>query len=171
MRTVFVSGCYDILHAGHLQFFKEARALGDHLTVCFASKEVLLAHKQRAPSIPDEHKQHLIESLEMVDSVVIGKGTRLGFDFEDHFRTLRPDVLAITTDSSYQDEKAELCNSTGAELVILDKSPPQFAPVSTTQIVRKIRAPLEAPLRVDFAGGWLDVPRHSIKGEFIVNSV
>ena len=26
---VFVSGCYDILHAGHLQFFSEARALGE----------------------------------------------------------------------------------------------------------------------------------------------
>ena len=37
---VFVSGCYDILHAGHLQFFREARALGGenaHLTVSFAS--------------------------------------------------------------------------------------------------------------------------------------
>ena len=32
MAKVFVSGCYDILHAGHLQFFEEARALGDHLT-------------------------------------------------------------------------------------------------------------------------------------------
>ena len=33
MIKVFVSGCYDIVHAGHVQFFSEARALGDHLTV------------------------------------------------------------------------------------------------------------------------------------------
>ena len=169
MKTIFVSGCYDILHAGHLQFFREARLLGDYLTVCFASKEVLLAHKQRPPSIPDEHKQALIASLEMVDAVVIGKGKRIGFDFEDHFRKLRPDILAITTDSSYQKEKAELCTEIGAELVILGKSPPTFEPISTSQIVRNIRAPREAPLRVDFAGGWLDVPRHAIPGEFIVN--
>lgn len=43
VKRVFVSGCYDILHAGHVQFFREARALGDHLTVCFASNEVTLS--------------------------------------------------------------------------------------------------------------------------------
>jgi len=41
MKKVFISGCYDILHGGHIQFFKEARALGNHLTVCFASDQVL----------------------------------------------------------------------------------------------------------------------------------
>ena len=169
VKTVFVSGCYDILHAGHLQFFREARALGDHLTVSFASKEVLLAHKQRAPSIPDEHKKVLIESLEMVDQVVIGTGHRLGFDFEDEYRRLKPDILAITTDSSYQDEKAAFCEETGSKLVILEKSPPKFEPISTSQIVRNIRAPIESPLRVDFAGGWLDVPKFSRAGEYIVN--
>ncbi len=45
MKKVFISGCYDILHGGHIQFFKEARALGNHLTVCFASDKVLWEHK------------------------------------------------------------------------------------------------------------------------------
>lgn len=52
MKKVFISGCYDILHGGHIQFFKEARALGDHLTVCFASDNVLWEHKKRRTSIP-----------------------------------------------------------------------------------------------------------------------
>ena len=42
-------------------------------------------------------------------------------------------------------------------------------PVSTSSIVRWVQAPTEAPLRVDFAGGWLDVPRFSRPGEFVVN--
>jgi cytidyltransferase-like protein len=82
VKKVFVSGCYDILHAGHVQFFREARALGDHLTVCFASAEVLWLHKQRRASIPDEHKQVLLESLEMVDHVVMGEDTNIGLDLE-----------------------------------------------------------------------------------------
>ena len=53
MKKVFVSGCYDIVHAGHIQFFEEARALGDYLIVSFASEPVLWHHKQRKPSIPD----------------------------------------------------------------------------------------------------------------------
>ena len=51
MKTIFVSGCYDILHAGHVQFFNEAKALGDHLTVCFASDEILWKHKNRRSSL------------------------------------------------------------------------------------------------------------------------
>jgi hypothetical protein len=49
------------------------------------------------------------------------------------------------------------------------KTPPQFPPISTTQIVKFIRAPEVAPLRVDFGGGWLDVPRLARAGAFIVN--
>jgi len=168
-QTVFVSGCFDILHAGHLQFFREARALGDHLTVSFASADVLFAHKQRLPSIPDQHKTVLLESLEMVDQVVVGKEPTPGLDFKDHFVRLKPDILAITTDSEFTKEKAALCKQTGAKLVTLEKSPPDCEPISTSQIIRKIQVPIQAPLRVDFAGGWLDVPKFSIEGEYIVN--
>jgi hypothetical protein len=52
---------------------------------------------------------------------------------------------------------------------VLPKTPPRFEPVSTSSIVRWVQAPTEAPLRVDFAGGWLDVPRFSRPGEFVVN--
>lgn len=58
---VFVSGCYDILHGGHLEFWSQARALGTYLIVSFASDEVLAAHKSnRRSSIPTEHKRQLI---------------------------------------------------------------------------------------------------------------
>lgn len=35
-KIVFVSGCYDIIHGGHVEFFQQAKALGDYLVVCFA---------------------------------------------------------------------------------------------------------------------------------------
>jgi galactokinase/mevalonate kinase-like predicted kinase len=57
----------------------------------------------------------------------------------------------------------------GAKYVKLPKTPPQFAPISTSEIVRWIKAPQEAPLRVDFGGGWLDVPRYARPGAFVVN--
>jgi hypothetical protein len=105
----------------------------------------------------------------MIDSVVIGENLERGLDFQDHFLQLRPDVLAVTEDDQYGELKRALCSRTGAAYVVLPKTPPQFTPVSTTEIVRWIRAPQEAPLRVDFAGGWLDVPRFSQAGGFIVN--
>lgn len=169
MKKIFISGCYDILHGGHIQFFKEARALGDHLTVCFASDQVLWEHKKRRTSIPQDHKRALMSALEMVDQVVIGCCDELGLDFKDHFLAIRPDILAVTEDDQYGDQKRALCQQIGAEYVILPKTPPQFTPVSTSSIVRGIRTPGEAPLRVDFGGGWLDVPRHAREGAFIVN--
>lgn len=169
MIRVFVSGCYDIVHAGHVQFFREARALGDHLTVCFASAEVLWLHKQRRSSLPDEHKRALIAALEMVDDVVIGHGLEEGVDFRDHFLRLKPDILAVTEDDKYTPLKQAMCAEVGARYLVLPKTPPQFPPISTSEIVRWIRAPQEAPLRVDFAGGWLDVPRFARPGAYIVN--
>ena len=169
MRHVFVSGCYDIIHAGHVQFFREAKALGDFLTVSFASAEVLWAHKQRQSSLPDEHKKGILEALEMIDQVVVGRGTEPGLDFLEDFRRLKPDILAVTEDDQYGDLKRALCAEVGAEYIVLPKTPPQYEPVSTTQLVKWIRAPKEAPLRVDFAGGWLDVPRHARPGDFVVN--
>ena len=169
MIRVFVSGCYDILHAGHVQFFSEARALGDHLTVCFAPAEVLWIHKHRRSSLPDEHKRALIAALRVVDDVVIGTGLEEGIDFREHFLRLRPDILAVTEDDKYGVLKRALCAEVGAKYVVMAKTPPQFPPVSTTQIVRFIRAPEVAPLRVDFGGGWLDVPRLARPGASIVN--
>ena len=169
MKKVFISGCYDILHAGHLQFFEEAKALGDYLVVSFASSEVLWIHKRRKPSIPDEHKFALLQGLRVVDEVVIGHGHEEGIDFREDFLRIRPDFLVVTEDDKYAPLKRALCAEVGAQYVVLPKTPPKFEPVSTSSIVRWVQAPTEAPLRVDFAGGWLDVPRFARPGEFIVN--
>ncbi len=169
MRKVFISGCYDILHAGHLRFFEEARALGDYLIVSFASSEVLWFHKRRKPSIPDEHKLALLQGMRVVDEVVVGHGLEEGIDFRDDFMRIRPDLLVVTEDDKYAPLKRALCENSGAEYVVLPKTPPKFEPISSSSIVRWVQAPTEAPLRVDFAGGWLDVPRFSRPGEFVVN--
>lgn len=169
MTRVFISGCYDIIHAGHLQFFEEARALGDHLTISFASEEVLWHHKQRRPSIPDEHKKVVLEGLRMVDEVVVGTDSDVGLDFKSYFLDAKPDILAVTEDDQYGDLKKALCEQVGAKYVVLAKTPPKFKPVSSSGIVKWVRAPTKSPLRVDFAGGWLDVPKHARKGAYIVN--
>lgn len=169
MKRIFISGCYDIIHAGHIQFFEEARALGDHLTVCFASDEVLWEHKQRRSSLPEDHKCALLNELNVVDDVVVGRNSEMGLDFKDHFLRLKPDVLVVTEDDQYAAEKLELCAEVGAVYKVLKKTPPRFAPVSTSGIVKWVKAPTTSPLRVDFAGGWLDVPRHAIAGKYIVN--
>ena len=138
MKKVFVSGCYDLLHGGHIEFFTQARALGDYLVVCFASDAVLATHKQRKSSLPMAHKKALIGALRMVDEVVTGESPELGLDFKEHFLRIRPAVLAVTDDDKYADLKKALCAETGTEYVVLPKSL-SYSPISTTEIIRRIK--------------------------------
>ena len=52
---------------------------------------------------------------------------------------------------------------------MIDKTPAQCESICTSEIIRRIQAPAETPLRVDFAGGWLDVPRFARPGAAVVN--
>ena len=168
MKKVFVSGVFDILHGGHVEFFNQAKALGDHLTVCIPTDEVLFIHKRRRPFIPVEHKVHLIRSLEMVDEVVVGADIEVGLNFKSQFMKIRPQVLAVTDEDKYDSAKKALCDEVGAEYVHLPKEL-SYQQISTTDIFDRLNAPAEAPIRVDLAGGWLDVPRFAREGGYIVN--
>lgn len=139
MKKVFVSGCYDILHGGHIEFFNQAKALGDYLIVCFAGDKSLKLHKQKEPSIPQNHKKRILESLRMIDEVVVGDYLdELGLDFKQHFLRIKPDVLAVTEDDKYEKQKTKLCEEIGAKYIVLPKNL-DFEKTSTSEIIRKIR--------------------------------
>ena len=168
MRKVLVSGCYDVVHGGHIEFFKQARALGDRLVVCLPSDAVLYQHEQRMPWIPLEHKLHVIAALEPVDEVVVGDDLEPGLNFRSQLLRIKPAVLAVTEDDRFESPKRELCRAAGVEYVRLPKSL-DYQPLSTADISERARAATHAPLRIDFAGGWLDVPRFSRPDGYIVN--
>lgn len=168
-KKVFVSGCYDILHGGHIEFFNQAKAKGDYLTVCFAGDKSFELHKHKRSSLPENHKKRILESLSMIDEVVVGDYLEeLGLDFKEHFLRIKPNVLVVTEDDKYAEAKIALCNQIGAQYLVLPKTL-NFEKISTTEIINYIKAPTEIALRVDFAGGWLDVPKFSRKDSYIVN--
>ncbi|MFM8441532.1 MAG: adenylyltransferase/cytidyltransferase family protein, partial [Acidobacteriota bacterium] len=71
-RRVFTNGCFDILHAGHVDFLKRARALGDRLVVGLNSDRSVAALK--GPSRPinsEESRKAVLEALEAVDEVLV----------------------------------------------------------------------------------------------------
>jgi cytidyltransferase-like protein len=139
VKKVFVSGCFDILHAGHIQFFKDAKALGDYLIVSFASDAVLKKYKNRVSALPEAHKKAVLESLKMVDEVVVGNNLDDPIlDFKEHFLRIKPDILALCSDDKFVEKKKELCKLVGTELFILSKNPPAFTPISTTEIRERI---------------------------------
>jgi cytidyltransferase-like protein len=167
MKKVFMSGCYDVLHAGHIRIFNAAHKYGDHLIVCFASDAVLLLAKKRKSAISEASKRMILESLSMVDEVVMSSDLDPVFDFKTHFEQLKPDVLLTTDDDKNLEKKREFAEAHGVKLVAI---PRQFSEDnSTTAILAGIKEVEKIPLRVDFAGGWLDVPNFARPDGYIVN--
>lgn len=135
---IFVSGTYDLLHAGHVQFFKEARALGDTLVVSFCSDLNLLKYKGRRSCMPDDNKKVLLESIRYVDKAVIGTDDGGVWDFVPAFLQEQPEILAVTTDDNHAEEKRKFCEEHGAKLVILPKTPPIATPTTSFTIIKTI---------------------------------
>jgi cytidyltransferase-like protein len=63
MKTVFVSGCYDLLHAGHVEFLQAARALGDRLAVCIPTDGVLRAHRKWTPVLSAQRRAKTMSAI------------------------------------------------------------------------------------------------------------
>lgn len=161
---VFVSGCFDILHAGHVRFFEDARALGSHLTVCVPSDDAIREEKRRIPALREQDRLSLIGSMRCVDRVVVGRDP-IPLNFASVFDA---DILAVTEDDKHASDKRAFCASVGASYRVLPKT--AASGTSTTEIRRRIATPAEVPLRVDFAGGWLDVPKLAVCGGRVVNA-
>lgn len=169
MTKVFVSGAFNILHAGHIQFFRDAKALGDYLIVSFPPADLLWSLYDKKSVLEDTDKLALLQSLSMVDEVIVSTDNDRELSFRTAFLQTRPDVLAVTTDDLFMEAKERLCRETGTRFVVLEKKAPEGSDGSSSRVVDKIKAPTHVPLRVDFAGGWLDVPAYAIPGEFVVN--
>lgn len=135
---IFVSGTYDILHAGHIQFFKEAKALGDYLVVSFCSSKNLELYKGRKGSLPDDNKKILLEAICYIDKVVIGNDDGGIWDFVPKFLLEKPDILVITVDDKYIDEKKKFCEEHNVKFVILPKTLPDATPTCTSDIIKRI---------------------------------
>ena len=69
MRHVLVTGGFDPLHSGHIDYFKAAKQLGNTLTVGLNSDEWLTRKKGR-PFLPFEERKAIIQELKCVDSII-----------------------------------------------------------------------------------------------------
>lgn len=87
---VFTNGCFDILHPGHIELLKTAKALGDHLTVGLNSDSSISRIKgSDRPILQEKERRSMLLALESVDEVII-------FDEltpEQLIIDLNPDVL------------------------------------------------------------------------------
>jgi len=69
MKVVIVTGGFDPLHSGHIEYFKAARELGDHLVVGVNS-DTWLTRKKGKAFMPFEERCAIIKELDCVNEVI-----------------------------------------------------------------------------------------------------
>jgi cytidyltransferase-like protein len=151
-KKVFVSGCYDMLHSGHIAFFEEAASFGD-LYVGLGSDLTISKLKGRKTINTDRERLYMVKALRMVKDAWINGGSGL-MDFEEEVVALRPDIFFVNEDG-FTPDKQELCNRLGITLKVSKRIPHQGLPTRSTTALRK---ECRIPFRLDLAGGWLDQP-------------
>ena len=151
-KTVMVSGCFDLLHAGHIAFFEEASSFGK-LIVCVGSDNNIAYLKGRPPLFSEDERVYLVGHVDCVHEARVGSGHGM-LDFEPDLVELKPDVFVVNEDG-YTPGKEELCKRLGIEFKVLKREPAKdFKPRSSSDS----KARTELPYRVCIAGGWMDQP-------------
>ena len=166
-KKVFVSGCYDLLHSGHVAFFEEAASYGD-LYVGLGSDETIYGLKGRRTINSNEERLYMVKALRCVKDAWISSGSGI-MDFEKEVRELKPDIFFVNTDG-YTPEKKAFCDELGIELVVSKRVPRQGLPARSTTALRQ---DCLIPYRVELCGGWLDQPSVNVlcPGSVIVMSI
>ena len=131
-KKVFVSGCYDMLHSGHVEFFRQAGEYGD-LYVALGSDKTVYDLKGRAPVNTEDERLFMVRSVSFVKEAFISQGSGI-LDFERELREMRPDVFVVNEDGNTP-EKRDLCDRLDIEYVILKRDPhPGLTARSTTAL-------------------------------------
>lgn len=151
-KKVFVSGCFDMLHSGHVAFLTEAASYGQ-LYVCIGSDVTVSQLKGRRPVNSQTERKYMIESLKCVQECIINTGSGI-IDFENELRRIRPDIFIVNEDG-HTPQKEKLCIELGTEYKVLHRTPYGGLPSRSTTSLRSV---CTIPFRIDLAGGWLDQP-------------
>lgn len=140
-RVVFTSGCFDLLHAGHVRYLAQARELGDALLIALNSDASV--RQIKGPTRPvnsEEDRAEVLLALKSVDAVVIFDEPRT----TGLIQTIRPQLFAkggdYTLDTLNAEERSAL-QSLGSEIHLL----PELKGRSTTATLARMALPETAP--------------------------
>ena len=168
-KKVFVSGCYDLLHSGHVEFFHQASQFGD-LYVGIGSDATYLEYKHRKPMFPQEERLFMVRNIKAVKEAYINQGSGV-IDFIPTLDIVRPDIFVVNAEGG-SPAKRQLCEERGIQYIELERTPHEGlqarsssslkAALSTeqenSQLITRDSQLLGIPTRLDLAGTWIDQP-------------
>ena len=168
-KTVFVSGCYDLLHSGHVEFFQQASQFGD-LYVGIGSDATYLEYKHRKPMFPQEERLFMVRNIKAVKDAYINQGSGV-IDYIPTLDIVQPDIFVVNAEGG-SEAKRLLCEERGIQYIELERTPHEGLQArSSSSLKAALGAPHEdniysdvssqnsaIPTRLDIAGTWIDQP-------------
>ena len=152
-KKVFVSGCYDLLHSGHVEFFRQASQYGD-LYVGIGSDATILEYKHHKTVYSEQERLFMVKSIRYVKDAFINAGSGI-MDFIPTVDALKPDVLVVNADGD-KEEKRQFCAERGIEYIVLSRDPHEGLTARSSTDLKKVDSRI--PTRLDLAGTWIDQP-------------
>ena len=167
-KKVFVSGCYDLLHSGHVEFFMQAAQYGD-LYVGIGSDATYLEYKHRKPMFPEEERLFMVKNVRHVTDAYINAGSGV-LDFIPTLDIVKPDIFVVNADGG-SETKRQLCAERGIAYIELQRTPhegltarsssglkQQLQQESLNSLPSTLNPQGGIPTRLDLAGTWIDQP-------------
>lgn len=152
-KKVFVSGCYDLLHSGHVEFFRQAAEYGD-LYVGIGSDKTYLGYKHRKTIYSEQERLFMVKSIRYVKDAYINAGSGV-MDFVPTLDIVKPDVFVVNSDGG-SEEKRRCCEERGIEYIELHRDPHEGLTARSSTALKKTES--QIPTRLDLAGTWIDQP-------------
>lgn len=153
MKKVFVSGCYDLLHSGHVEFFRQASQFGE-LYVGIGSDQTILGYKHHKTFYPEQERLFMVKSIRYVKDAFINQGDGI-MDFIPTVDMVKPDVFVVNVDGG-SETKRKFCEERGIEYVELQRTPAEGLTARSSTDIKDSTCQL--PTRLDLAGTWIDQP-------------
>lgn len=151
-KKVLVSGCFDLIHGGHIAFFKTAAKYGD-LYVSIGRDDNLLFLKNKRPVFSEDERLYIVRSIRYVHDAFLSSGKGI-LDFEPDIERIKPDIFVVN-DDGHTAEKEALCIKLGIKYIVLERIPEPGLPARSSS---GTKMDLRFPYRLCLAGGWMDQP-------------
>ena len=168
MKKVFVSGCYDLLHSGHVEFFQQASQFGE-LYVGIGSDATYLEYKHRKPMFPQEERLFMVRNIKAVKEAYINEGRGV-IDFLPTLDIVKPDIFVVNAEGG-SDVKRQLCAERGIQYIELQRTPHEGLEARSSSSLKAALSTQQdsqpstfnpqqtsIPTRLDLAGTWIDQP-------------
>lgn len=131
---IFISGCFDVLHYGHLYFFREAKKKAPNcnlLVVTHDDNSIMRNKGSKRPIIKETERIELLTELEIIDYVALWKGWE---NIQIFYKKLKPKYIAVTKGEYKHKTLSSVVEKTGSKMIIIDKVQNR----SSSQLVEKM---------------------------------